>query len=180
MMHGARDFATMRVLLESCRDCVRDLARPASAGLGASQTGADVERVIERWRLLRPTIELRRSGSIATLDKVDPAVGHLMQALLNNAADAGERAGAARVDLHIEATGQGMRASIRDYGAGLGLAQPLLPGRLFRTDKPGGMGIGLALSHATVERLGGTLSMQAATDGPGVVVSFHLPVTVAA
>lgn len=173
------DFATMRVLLESCRDCVRDLARPASAGLGASQTGADIERLIERWCLLRPTVELRRSGSIATLEKVDPAVGHLVQALLNNAADAGEHAGAARVDLHIETTGQGMRASIRDYGAGIGLVPPL-PGRLFRTDKPGGMGIGLALSHATVERLGGTLSMQAAIDGPGVVVSFHLPVTVAA
>ena len=49
-----------------------------------------------------------------------------------------------------------------------------------QADKPGGMGIGLALSHATVERLGGVLSMQAATDGPGVVVSFRLPVTASA
>jgi two-component system sensor histidine kinase RegB len=174
------DYATMRVLLESCRDCVRDLARPADAGFSTSEKGADVERIIERWRLLRPAVELRRTGSIAGLDKVDPAVGHLVQVLLNNAADAGGQAGVARVDLHIEATGKGMRAQIRDYGPGLGLTQPLLPGKLFRTDKPGGMGIGLALSHATVERLGGTLSMQAATDGPGVVVSFHLPVTVAA
>lgn len=174
------DYVTMRKLLESCRDHVRELARPADASRGAYRTGADVERTIERWRLVRPTIDLRRSGSIAALEKVDRAVDHLIQALLNNAADASERAGASRVDLHVEATGQGMQASIRDYGPGFGQTPPLLPGTLFRTDKPGGMGIGLALSHATVERLGGVLSMQAATDGPGVVVSFRLPVTVSA
>jgi two-component system sensor histidine kinase RegB len=42
------------------------------------------------------------------------------------------------------------------------------------------MGIGLALSHATVERLGGTLSMESAADGPGVLVSFLLPAAVRA
>ncbi len=70
------------------------------------------------------------------------------------------------------------RASVRDYGVGFDQAQPVLPGTLFKTNKPGGLGIGLALSHATVERLGGELSMQAATDGPGVVVSFQLPAVV--
>jgi two-component system sensor histidine kinase RegB len=174
------DYHTMRMLLDTCRDCVRDLARPADAGSRHMTTGADVERIIERWRLVRPTVELRRTGLIAAEQKVDSAVGHLVQVLLNNAADASQQAGTSRVDLHIETSGQGMRVSIRDHGHGLGLAQPLLPGTLFRTHKPDGMGIGLALSHATVERLRGTLSMQAAHDGPGIVVSFHLPVTVGA
>lgn len=174
------DYATMRTLLESCRDRVRELATPADAGASRRHTGADLERTIQHWRLVRPTIDLRRTGSVAALARVDPAVDHLLQALLNNAADASEQAGSSRVDLHIEATGQGMQAAIRDYGPGFGQTQPVLPGTLFRTDKPGGMGIGLALSHATVERLGGVLAMQAATDGPGVVVSFRLPVTVSA
>jgi two-component system sensor histidine kinase RegB len=51
---------------------------------------------------------------------------------------------------------------------------------LFRTSKPGGLGIGLALSHATVERLNGELSMQSPADGPGVRVAFRLPGTVRA
>jgi two-component system sensor histidine kinase RegB len=169
-------YATMKALLDVCRDRVRELATPAETGLpGSRASGVDVERVIERWQLVRPTIELRRSGSTAGLDKVDPAVGHLLQALLNNAADAGEQAGRARVDLHLETDRRDLRGSIRDYGAGFGQTEPVLPGTLFRTNKPDGMGIGLALSHATVERLGGELAMQAATDGPGVVVSFHLP-----
>lgn len=172
------DYATMRTLLEACRDRVRELASPADAGDGGPDAGTDVERVIERWCLVRPTIELHRTGSSAALRKVDRAVGHLIQALLNNAADASQQAGTNRVDLYIEASGNGMHSSIRDYGAGFGQSDPVLPGILFRSSKPEGLGIGLVLSHATVERLGGTLSMQAAADGPGVVVSFQLPVTV--
>jgi two-component system sensor histidine kinase RegB len=172
------ECAAMRALLEECRDRVRELASPADAGDGGLEAGMDLERVIERWRLVRPTIELQRTGSPAALRKVDRSVGHLIQALLNNAADASQQAGANRVDLHVEVSGNVLHASIRDYGAGFSQASPVLPGTLFRTSKPDGLGIGLVLSHATVERLGGTLSMQAAADGTGVVVSFRLPVAV--
>lgn len=174
------DLSTMRTLLEACRDRVRELARPADAGQGGADPRSDLERVIEQWRLVRPTIDLHRTGTSGAADKVDRAVGHLLQALLNNAADASQQAGNSRVDLHMTVDTRGMRASVRDYGAGFGQAPAVLPGTLFRTNKPDGMGIGLALSHATVERLGGTLSMQAAADGPGVVVVFELPAMVAA
>jgi two-component system sensor histidine kinase RegB len=173
------EYATMKSLLEVCRDRVRELAAPAEASQSGSRlSSADLERVIERWQLVRPTIELHRAGASVGLERVDPAVGHLLLALLNNAADAGEKAGATRVDLQIDADGRGLRVAIRDYGVGFDHAHPVLPATLFRTNKPDGMGIGLALSHATVERLGGSLSMQAAADGPGVLVSFDLPAAV--
>lgn len=173
------DYATMKSLLLVCRDRVRELATPAEAGhSGAVSASVDLERVIERWQLLWPVIKLRRTGSTAGLEKVDPAVGHLLLALLNNAAEASEQAGSSRVDLRIDVEPDDVRVAIRDYGPGFEHAQPVLPGTLFRTNKPGGMGIGLALSHATVERLGGALSMEAATDGPGVLVSFRLPMVV--
>ena len=173
---GARDeFTTMRSLLDICRDRVRALASPASSdGLAGLPERVNLDQVIQQWQLVRPTIELCRSGSIAGFERVDPAVGHLLQALLNNAADAGEQAGIARVDLHLSSDERGLRGEIRDYGVGFDQAQPPLPAALFRTSKSGGMGIGLALSHATVERLGGELSMQA-TDGRGVRVEFTLP-----
>ncbi len=58
---------------------------------------------------------------------------------------------------------------------GIDSAQVQLPGRLFRTSKADGLGIGLVRSHATVERLGGDLSVQPAVEGQGAVVSFFLP-----
>jgi len=170
------DYAALKTLLEVCRDRVRELAAPAEAeSRGSDTVQVDLERVIERWQLIRPTIELHRTGVIAGYEKVDPAVGHLLQALLNNAADAGEQASVLRVDLDLCADGKGLRGEIRDYGVGFKQAQPLLPARLFRTSKPDGLGIGLALSHATVERLGGELSMQATEEGRGVRISFWLP-----
>jgi two-component system, sensor histidine kinase RegB len=173
------EFATMKSLLEICRDRVRELAAPAASDVRHGPLEqVNLELVIQQWQLLRPTIELHRSGSIAGFEKVDPAVGHLLQALLNNAADAGEQAGITRVDLDLRSDVRGLRGEIRDYGVGFDQAQPPLPAALFRTSKPGGLGIGLALSHATVERLGGELSMQA-TDGRGVRVEFSLPAVTA-
>jgi two-component system sensor histidine kinase RegB len=171
------DHVTMRALVDVCRDRVRELASPAATTDGSLEGSAvDIDLVIERWQLVRPAIELVRSGSIEGFALVDPAIGHLLQALLNNAADAGEQAGVRRVDLRLDADEQGMRGEIRDYGAGFDEAQPFLPAALFSSSKPDGLGVGLALSHATVERLGGELSMQA-SDGRGVCVRFRLPIT---
>ena len=169
----SEDGLTMRSLVDVCRDRVRELAEPADAH-GNAQQRVHLDRLIERWQLVRPTIELHRSGSVTASSEVDPAIGHLLQALLNNAADAGEEAGVRRVDLHLEQDADGLSGEIRDYGAGFDQAQRFLPATLFQSSKPGGMGIGLALSHATVERFGGELSMQA-SDGAGVCVRFHLP-----
>ena len=172
---GAREeHATMRALIDQCRDRVRALAAPAhEQAPGSGQV--DLEEVIDRWQLVRPAIELQRSGDISGHERVDVAGGHLLQALLNNAADASEQAGATRVDLRLGIDAGQLSGEIRDYGAGFSEISPVLPGTLFRTNKPDGLGIGLALSHATVERLGGELSMHAPAEGRGVCVSFKLP-----
>ncbi|HTU65180.1 MAG TPA: ATP-binding protein [Steroidobacteraceae bacterium] len=171
-MPASEDRTTLRALIDQCRDRVRALAAPAQDDASA----VALEDVIENWRLVRPTIELQREG--AGQARVDAAVGHLLQALLNNAADASEAAGTPRVDLRLQSRGGELSGEIRDYGPGFDSAAPPLPGTLFRTNKAGGLGIGLALSHATVERLGGELAMNAVDAGRGVRVTFRLPLTV--
>jgi two-component system sensor histidine kinase RegB len=171
------DAATLRMLIAQCRDRVRALAANAHEQ-GAGHVS--LEEVIDRWQLVRPAIELERSGTLTGQERVDAAVGHLLQALLNNAADASEQAGIRKVGLRLDAGDNTLSGEIRDYGPGFDQTTPVLPGTLFRTNKPGGLGIGLALSHATVERLGGELSMQAPSEGRGVRVVFRLPGTVQA
>lgn len=169
------DLETMAELVDDCRDRVRELATPAS-GDDRDCAGVAIERVIERWLLLRPTIDLERAGHVdhAAAARLDPGVGHLLQALLNNAADASEAAGSERVALSIDVDERRITASVRDFGKGFDEAHPLSTGALFRSTKADGLGIGLALSHATVERLGGRLSMQPAPGG-GTQVTFELP-----
>jgi two-component system sensor histidine kinase RegB len=169
------DAETIRALLVQCRDRVRALAANAHENDGGL---VKLEEVIERWQLVRPTVELERSGTSGGEQRVHASVGHLLQALLNNAADASAQAGSRRVDLKLDDSSGTLSGEIRDYGEGIDQTTPLLPGTLFRTSKPDGLGIGLALSHATVERLNGELSMHTPMDGRGIRVVFRLPGTV--
>ena len=100
------DVATLSQLLALCRERIRNLAVP---------TAVDLVRVVGQWRLIRPTINLQRSGALPTSLRVDPAIAHLLQALLNNAADAGEAADEPRVDLHLEYGYGALRGEVRDY-----------------------------------------------------------------
>lgn len=171
------DLETMTALVNACRDRVRSLAAPASFSAPEScDLGAALDRIVEYWQLLRPAINLVRSGDLRESRQIvlDPGVGHLLQALLNNAAEASERAGSLRVDLHVDRIEGTLFGHVRDYGAGMDSSSPLLPGTLFRSSKADGLGVGLTLSHATVERLGGDLAMEAAHGG-GIVVRFRLP-----
>lgn len=161
-----QDVATLSQLLALCRERIRNLAVPTAVGL---------VRVVGQWRLIRPTIDLQRSGTLPASLRVDPAIAHLLQALLNNAADAGEAASEPRVDLHLEYGYGALRGEVRDYGRGFDPDQTLLPATsLFNSGKPGGLGVGLALSHATVEQMGGEMTMTAA-DGGGTRIRFYLP-----
>lgn len=174
----AEDVAAMKAIVAQCRDRVRELALPAHAQGTQGPELLNLDQVIERWLLVRPTIELRRTGSASPTTRIDPAAAHLLLALLNNAADAGEEAGTPAVELHLDVAVHTLSGHIRDHGRGFSESTAILPGTLFKTHKPDGLGIGLALSHATVERLGGELSMQAAASGAGIVVTFKLPNTI--
>lgn len=169
------EFETMATLVDACRDRVRELAAPADrAATDERPLAAAIKAVVERWQLLRPTIELERDVDLARAPATPlaPGVGHLLTALLNNAADASEAAGERRVALQLASDGDTLTGSVRDYG--LGISDQAARGALFRSTKPDGLGVGLALSHATVERLGGELSLQAAP-GRGTRVAFRLP-----
>ncbi|AMG87727.1 HAMP domain-containing histidine kinase [Bordetella parapertussis] len=160
------DVDTLQQLLTLCRERIRNLAVP---------TEVDLVRVVGQWRLVRPTVDLHRTGSLPASLRVDPAIAHLLQALLNNAADAGEAAGEPRVDLRLDYRDGVLTGEVSDHGAGFDPSHTLLPATsLFNSGKPGGLGVGLALSHATVEQLGGAMTMTAA-EGGGARIRFTLP-----
>lgn len=169
------DVETLRELLVQCRERVLALARPA-AGESSGRDRVTLPQVLEQWRLVRPTITLKRNDD-APLDlPLDPGIGHLLMVLLNNAADAGEKAERPQVDLTLRIQGEDLIGEVRDYGHGFDARQAVLPGTLFNSGKTEGMGVGLALSHATIERLEGELWMRPA-HGAGTRVGFRLPLS---
>lgn len=167
------DLETLRELLVQCRERVLALAAPAE-GVRRNRSVASIGSVLEQWRLVRPTIQLRRNPDAPLQLKLDPGVGHLLQVLLNNAADAGEGAGRPQVDLDLQVRDGQLYGEVRDYGPGFNADAAALPGTLFNSGKTDGMGVGLALSHATIERLHGELWLRPA-EGQGARVGFRLP-----
>jgi len=169
------DLETVRELLVQCHERVLALAAPADNG--NLNSAVAVQDVLEQWSLVRPTVQLQRNTDAPLRLMLEPGIGHLLMVLLNNAADAGERAGNPQVDLTLRIEQDHLHGEVRDYGRGFDTSKAMLPGTLFNSGKPDGMGVGLALSHATIERLKGELWMLPAT-GSGARVGFRLPLPV--
>jgi PAS domain S-box-containing protein len=70
--------------------------------------------------------------------------------------------------------GHWVLASVRDCGIGIDPQNPEQIFKAFHTTKPGGMGMGLAISRSIIEAHGGRLWAKA-NDGPGATFMFALP-----
>ena len=155
--------------IEACR---RILAELMSYGQGVVEADARLEPVdrfldgvIERWRLLRPGVELvcRRQGPLPAPSIAAPvALGHAVLNLINNAADASPH------EVELDCAWSATEASLRVLDRGPGIPPEL---RAILGEKPAstkhekGKGIGLLLARSAVERAGGTLTLGERPDG---------------
>jgi nitrogen fixation/metabolism regulation signal transduction histidine kinase len=109
--------------------------------------------------------------------EVEVDAGQLDQAVINLLKNALEASDGHARDVRIELTRTRAAAVIEIRDAGAGIANPdnlFVP---FFTTKPGGSGIGLALSRQIVEGHGGTLTLENRSDRSGCVARLVLPVS---
>ncbi|MDR2013781.1 MAG: sensor histidine kinase [Rhodanobacter sp.] len=177
------DFDVLSSQVERCRDILRNLVAVGSRQLtGTPQRLSLCEFMRDcdhQFHLLRPEVNL-----ITTLDddardtafNVDPNFRHALINLLSNAADASRTNSASYVELSAVLDRDVVEFRIRDHGHGEGIIADA--GTLFKTSKCDGLGLGLALAHSTVERLGGELSAHALAEG-GLLQRLRLPITAA-
>ena len=152
-----------------------DLARP---GLPRIEP-VDLARAISEARAL---IEPQPVWSEVTLTldlpealpQVQGEQHYLVQVLVNLLANAA-KAGAKTVRLTGATEGETVRLELADDGRGIAAEDlPHLFEPFFTTAAPGqGTGLGLALCHATLERVGGTISARGG-DGGGAVFTLRL------
>lgn len=168
------DLDTLSTQLERCRVTLRKLVQ--AGDLGHTPAGRDVreylEALIERWQVIRPDARanVRLDADSPELDAyfhatLEPA----LQNLLDNAADASPR-----IEIQGRWNKTQLELCIRDFGPGI-RQDDRLP-RPGHSDKPDGLGLGLFLSHATIERHGGTVTLSPAPGG-GTLTQVHLPLT---
>ena len=119
-----------------------------------------------------------KSSSHITIDakadahtiEVEPSLRHALINLLSNAADASLAASASDVELNVTIDADGVEFGVHDHGSGIATGA----GVAFQTSKRDGLGLGLALAHATAERLGGELIATIPSDG-GLLQRLRVP-----
>ncbi|WP_250656810.1 sensor histidine kinase [Alkalimarinus coralli] len=87
--------------------------------------------------------------------RADQGLKLAILSLLNNACEASPE----KIDISVEQENDKLIIRIRDYGEGIPQTLEGIPQQPTQSTKPTGLGLGLFLSHATLERQGGTVRL---------------------
>jgi two-component system sensor histidine kinase RegB len=168
--------ADCRLLEQQAQACKRILtqlaARAQDTPPAAQPLDSWLAALVERWQVLRPDARITPTlppdpRAFTPPDGLEQAI----QNVLNNAADAASEP----VEFSAAVTDDALVIDIADRGPGFTPEQQALAGHVLFSGKPGrGWGMGLALTHATLERLGGSLTLNE-RDGGGTRVRITLP-----
>ncbi|HEY3487552.1 MAG TPA: HAMP domain-containing sensor histidine kinase [Gammaproteobacteria bacterium] len=172
-----QDIDTMKQQIDLCKTSLRALLQ-TSERLQSGQypsIAADrfFTRLLEQWQNMRPAARYS-----LTMDPATPApqianAPMLAQALLNlldNAADASPE----RMDINVDWNESSILFRIRDYGPGISLTTAEQIGKPFFSTKSGGLGLGLFLSHATLDMFAGKIHLFNQAGG-GTLTEVSLP-----
>jgi signal transduction histidine kinase len=158
-------LAALRAPTRQAGPCI-DLRTLLGARVEALRQTLRSKGIAVDWSL--PEVAARVHGDPLELSQV-------IDNLLRNAIEAMEGAPRRLLTLSLSADAGRLRLTIRDTGKGLDAdttAQAMQP---FFTTKADGMGVGLSISRAFIERHGGTLHITGEPGG-GACVSIELPV----
>ncbi len=172
-----QDCQLLREQLTQCKQILSNLGETAEANSVARPRRIQVTQfardTLERWSVRRPAVpcELRPEGHGAGPDiRCDSTLSQALENLINNAADTGSD----RVQLTVDWDAEEARFAVRDWGPGIDLDKLPDPGTPVIQAARSGLGIGLMLSHAAVERHGGRIALQRHPEG-GTLATLYLP-----
>jgi len=175
----AQDLQLLRAQADHCKRILTRLTADAGAARAEQVSEIDcreyLQQLLEQWQLLRQQVAPKVDCSgvepaprIATERTLDQALINL----INNAADASPE----QVEISAHWDAAQLLIEIRDRGPGISDAVAARAGEAFFTTKgpEHGLGIGLFLANASIERAGGTVSLFN-REGGGACVRVTLP-----
>jgi len=169
----------IRQQVDRCKAALTTLSQSAGEELisgGKMQTAQQyISEIINQWQQQRPNTELELLGDLNNIKARVLAEQTMTQALiniLNNAADASPE----KITLKAEQHGEQIIITVMDNGSGLDSMIQTHAGKKTYTSKEQGLGLGLFLAHASIERLGGEIYLSNREQG-GASVRVILPLT---
>tara|TARA_R110002124_G_scaffold3292_7_gene22469 strand:- start:1647 stop:2762 length:1116 start_codon:yes stop_codon:yes gene_type:complete len=171
----AEDVTLLAQQLARCKLSLQHLAHAAEQSSDQLQRVAIrdyLEKVMTHWHLLKPGIPLQ--NSIQPVDgyiRIDSTFEQAIINLLNNAAEASPDG--IEVAAQTDEKAGTLTLLIRDHGPGIDSDADNF-GQPFVSTRGQGRGLGLFLSNATIERLGGRVMLQSHSGG-GTLTTITVP-----
>lgn len=172
--------ADLQLAAEQVAVCRRALERMReSAGMADSQHGQSPQplavlfaRMMEHWSALKPAALVQYSTDLeaAPAGHFDPTFAPALLSLLNNAVEASPEP----VEVQAVWAAGWLEITIANRGPNLSSEQLAALGEPMLSSKPDGMGLGVFLANATLERLGGAVSL-VNRQGGGVLAIVRMP-----
>ncbi|MCB1747642.1 MAG: HAMP domain-containing histidine kinase [Gammaproteobacteria bacterium] len=156
--------ATLRAQIARCKAILARMADVAGAGPASAGEAVAVDDfvagVVRDWRARHPEVEVayvHRGSTPPPGIVVDRVLTQAIVNVLDNAA----QAAASRVDIESRWSAAELSLTVGDDGPGIDAALGARLGREAVSTKQDGLGIGLLLARTIVERLGGSLALEA-------------------
>ena len=129
------------------------------------QVTQQLHEITDELTLLHPQTIINLDLSKCPQDlgiRADQGLKLAILSLLNNACEASPE----QIDISVGQQNEVLSIQIRDYGAGIPQSLEGVPQHPTQSTKSTGLGLGLFLSHATVERQGGAVRLINVSDNP--------------
>lgn len=170
------DVDLLEIQLQECTDTLRKLKESGEFGCRPIALYATLAEHLVQWHNLRP--DARCTWHRLAEEKedymvlMDDAFWLALLNILNNAADAGD----GRMDMYTTISDTNCwEVGIHNRSGFLSSTQLKKAGLdILESDKPSGLGLGVRLSHATLSRLSGSLTLENHAQG-GVFAKIVIP-----
>ncbi len=172
-------LATLKSQIQRCKDALSVIS--ASSGITHAVGGSQLEVVafledlIEQWEMHRPDVAVDldiMDGASGKHVLADETLRQAINSILDNAADASPQS----VTAQARWDSRELLLRILDRGEGLHPVVSDTIGDPQHSTKEHGLGLGLFLAHAAIQRLGGDVQLFA-RDGGGVCTEIRLPLS---
>ena len=168
------DLQLLRTQTERCKAILTSLSDRAESTLCIACEDY-LCQLIEQWQLIRPQVKISTHFAgvqPAPAMAVERTLEQALLNLLNNAADVSPEG----IEVEGRWDSAQLTLEIRDRGPGISAEVATRAGEVFFTTKGpgGGLGIGLFLANATIERFGGSVNLFNREQG-GACVRVILP-----
>lgn len=157
-----KDLTLLQEQVAQCSTILRNLIATAEQTKDGQTTKEQIHtyctNLLQNWQLMRPdiTAKIRFAHTKSQIEcQFHPTIAQAILNLLNNAADASPH----HIEIDIQWDTQHLYWTITDEGPGIQEEIQARLGKSFVSTKNKGMGIGLLLTQATINRYGGEVRL---------------------